>query len=52
MTTLKQAISDGQLVKFVKEHKRDPKGDFEGNGWKVESSSGNIDEAQFRRLKR
>ena len=27
MTTLKQAINDGQLATFVKEHRRDPKGD-------------------------
>ena len=26
MTTLKQALSEGQLAKFVKEHRRDPKG--------------------------
>ena len=27
MVTLKQAITDGQLAKFVKEHRRDKKGD-------------------------
>jgi hypothetical protein len=27
MTTLKQAIKDGNLAQFVKEHRRDPKGD-------------------------
>jgi hypothetical protein len=40
MTTLKQAINDGQLAKFVKEHRRDPKGNATAFSHTLEAMAG------------
>ena len=40
MTTLKQAINDGQLAKFVKEHRRDAKGDATAFNQTLEAMAG------------
>lgn len=40
MTTLKQAISDGKLAQFVKEHRRDPKGDADTFNQTVQKMAG------------
>lgn len=40
MTTLKEAIETGNLAKFVKEHKRDPKGDATATEKVIRSMAG------------
>lgn len=40
MTTLKEAIAKGNLAKFIKEHKRDPKGDANAADKVIRSMAG------------
>lgn len=40
MTTLKEAIQKGRLAEFVKEHKRDPKGDADVFNQTLEKMAG------------
>lgn len=40
MTTLKEARETGSLAKFVKEHKRDPKGDAMAFNHTLEAMAG------------
>jgi hypothetical protein len=40
MTTLKEARDKGQIAKFVKEHRRDPKGDATAFSTTLEAMAG------------
>ena len=40
MTTLKEARESGKLVQFVKEHRRDPKGDATAFNGTLEAMAG------------
>lgn len=40
MTTLKEALEQGSVIDFIKEHRRDPKGDADALGQTINSMAG------------
>ena len=46
MVNLKQAINDGRLAEFVKEHQQDPKGDATAFTKALQSMAGKSKEAR------